>query len=185
MSAEKTGVGKLLLGTVLLAGLAGLPGAGAQEAQQNGNSKANLSSSVPASGVVKATAPAAKHSRYRPVSLSTRAIDHYQTIWGVDSFSVRAVESGQMVRFSYRVLDPQKAAALNDKKATPFMVDQGGRVKLVVPEMEKVGKLRQSSTPEAGKAYWMVFSNKGGFVKRGDRVTVEIGKFSVNGLTVE
>jgi hypothetical protein len=182
MSAKKAGLGKLLLGAVLLAGLAGLGGA---QAQQSGNPKANSSNGVPLTGATLGAPAVVKHSRYRPVALSTHAIDHYQTIWGVDAFSVRVVESGQMVRFSYRVLDPQKAAALNDKKAAPFLVDQGAGVKLVVPDMEKVGKLRQSSTPEAGKAYWMVFSNKGGFVKRGDRVTVEIGKFSVNGLTVE
>jgi hypothetical protein len=90
-----------------------------------------------------------------------------------------------MVRFSYRVVNEAKAAALNDKKATPFLVDEGAHVKLVVPIMDKVGQLRQTSTVEAGKSYWMVFSNKGGFVKRGDRVSVEIGKFRVDGLVVE
>jgi len=54
-----------------------------------------------------------------------------------------------------------------------------------VPSMEKVGQLRQSSTPEAGKSYWMVFSNKGSFVKRGNRVSVEIGRFRVDGLVVQ
>jgi hypothetical protein len=51
--------------------------------------------------------------------------------------------------------------------------------------MEKVGQLRQSSTPEEGKSYWMVFSNKGEVVKRGDHVSVEIGKFRVDGLVVQ
>jgi hypothetical protein len=90
-----------------------------------------------------------------------------------------------VVRFSYRVTDPQKARQLNDKKAEPYLLDQRARVKLVVPTMEKVGQLRQSSPPEAGKAYWMVFSNKGGLVKRGDRVSVVIGKFRVDELVVE
>jgi hypothetical protein len=56
---------------------------------------------------------------------------------------------------------------------------------MVVPTLEKVGQLRQSSTPEAGKIYWMVFSNKGGHVKRGHRVSVVIGKFRVDNLLVE
>jgi hypothetical protein len=51
--------------------------------------------------------------------------------------------------------------------------------------MEKVGQLRQSSTPEAGKSYWMAFSNSGRPVKRGDRVTIAIGQFKVEGLLVE
>lgn len=141
------------------------------------------------------TAPPANHaatatserprSRSVAIELSQHAIEHYQTIWGVDSFIVRAVESGQMIRFSYRVLDGRKAAAVNDKKATPYLTDQAANVKLVVPTMEKVGQLRQSASPETGKSYWMVFSNKGNFVKRGDRVSVEIGKFRVDGLIVE
>jgi hypothetical protein len=54
-----------------------------------------------------------------------------------------------------------------------------------VPLMDKVGKLRQSSPPEAGKTYWMLFSNKGGHVKRGDKVNIVIGKFRADGLVVD
>ena len=42
-----------------------------------------------------------------------------------------------------------------------------------------------SSTPEAGKSYWMAFSNKGRIVKRGDRVNVVIGQFHADGLAVD
>jgi hypothetical protein len=58
-------------------------------------------------------------------------------------------------------------------------------VKLVVPAMEKVGKLRQVSAPQTGKMYWMTFSNKGRPVKPGDRVNIVIGNFHANGLVVE
>ena len=116
--------------------------------------------------------------------MSSRAKEHYQLIWGIDSLDVKAVESGQMIRFSYYVLDATKAAQLNDKKNNPFLVDEQARVKLEIPTMEKVGQLRQSSPPEAGKSYWMVFSNKGSIVKPGDRVSVVIGKFKADGLYV-
>jgi hypothetical protein len=129
--------------------------------------------------------PPQKVSPYRSVSPPKHARDFYQAVWGVDSLSVKSVESGQMIRFSYRVLDAEKAKPLNDKKAMPYLIDENARVKLVVPTMEKVGQLRQSSPPEADKVYWMVFSNKGGIVKRGDRITVEIGKFRVGGLVVQ
>jgi hypothetical protein len=103
----------------------------------------------------------------------------------VDSFEAKSVESGELIRFSYHVIDADKAKALNDKKNAAYLIDEKARVKLVVPTMEKVGQLRQSSPPEAGKAYWMVFSNKGNLVKRGDRIRVEIGKFRVDGLVVQ
>jgi len=108
-----------------------------------------------------------------------------QTVWGVDTISTKSVESGAMIRFTYRVLDPQKAKALSDKRLKPYLVDERAHVKLVVPSMEKVGQLRQSAPPEEGRSYWMLFSNKGGFVKRGDRVSVVIGKFHVDELVVQ
>ena len=58
-------------------------------------------------------------------------------------------------------------------------------MKLVVPQMEKIGQLRQSSAPIAGKQYWMAFSNSGRRVRPGDRVDVEIGNFRAQGLVVE
>jgi hypothetical protein len=155
------------------------PAGSANSSQQTQNPTAN-SSNTPAPTAAKSTRP-----RPRAVELSQHAIEHYQTIWGVDSFVVRSVESGQMIRFSYRVIDGEKATAVNDKKATPYLIDEAAHVKLVVPMMEKVGQLRQSAAPESGKSYWMVFSNKGGFVKQGDRVSVEIGKFRVDGLVIE
>jgi hypothetical protein len=110
---------------------------------------------------------------------------YYESMWGVDSLRVKLAESGELVRFNYRVLDPEKAAALNDKKVEPELYDAEAGVKLVVPQMEKVGKLRQSSTPKAGMTYWMAFSNPTRVVKRGHRVDVVIGSFRANNLMVE
>lgn len=99
--------------------------------------------------------------------------------------SVKAVESGELIRFNYHVVDPEKSKALSDKKLEPALIFPDGHVKLVIPSLEKVGQLRQSSTPEAGKTYWMAFSNPGRTVKHGDRVDVVIGQFRAEGLIVE
>jgi len=130
-------------------------------------------------------APAGRHTRFQPNRFSRRAELHYGLVWGVDQLSVKSVESGEVIRFSYRVLDPQKAKILNDKKPEPSLIDPKAGVKLVVPSMEKIGQLRQSNTPQAGKAYWMAFSNKGRHVKPGDRVDVVIGNFRAQGLVVD
>jgi hypothetical protein len=110
---------------------------------------------------------------------------YYQGVWGVDELRVKQAESGELIKFTWRVLDPSKAKLLNDKKIQPMLIDPQAGVQLIVPTMEKVGQLRQSSTPEAGKSYWMAFSNSGRPVKRGDRVTVVIGRFKAEGLVVE
>ncbi|HKU27553.1 MAG TPA: hypothetical protein VJQ54_18925 [Candidatus Sulfotelmatobacter sp.] len=122
---------------------------------------------------------------YRPDRFGGRAGTYYKLIWGIDGLSVKSAEQGEMIRFSYQVLDPAKAKMLNDKKIEPSLIDEQTHVKLEVPQMDKVGKLRQTAPPEAGKIYWMLFSNKGGYVKRGDRVSVVIGNFRADGLVVD
>jgi hypothetical protein len=110
---------------------------------------------------------------------------YLQDVWGIDSLKVKYTESGELIRFSWRVLDAAKATPLNDKAVEPVLFDPQAGVKLVVPQMEKVGKLRQSSTPIEGKSYWMIFSNSGRRVRPGDRVTVQIGQFHADWLVVE
>jgi hypothetical protein len=124
-------------------------------------------------------------TRYLPDRFAGAAGRYYRVIWGVDALSIKLVESGEIVRFSWRVLDADKAEVLNDKRAVPALQDPAAGVSLVVPTMEQIGQLRQSATPEAGKSYWMAFSNKGRMVKRGDKVNVVIGQFHADGLAVD
>lgn len=121
----------------------------------------------------------------RKHTLPPSAMQYYALMWGVDSLAVKSVESGEIIRFTYRVLDAEKAKVLNDKKNEPSLIDPGAGVSLVIPSLEKVGKLRQSSTPQAGQVYWMAFSNKGRYVKPGHRVNVVIGNFRADGLIVQ
>ena len=128
--------------------------------------------------------PAAATNPYRS-RVGGGAGRYYKLVWGIESLSVKLAESGELVRFSWRVLDPDRAKVLNDKKLEPALIDPQAGVRLSVPAMEKIGHLRQSAQPEAGKSYWMVFSNKGRLVKRGDRVNVVIGVFRAEGLAVD
>jgi len=141
-------------------------------------------SPAPADQPPAAAAPAAPPS-YQHNRMPQRIGMYYGLVWGVGSLSVKLVESGEIIRFSYSVVDAEKAKAINDKKVEPSLIDLQAGVKLVIPMLEKVGLLRQTSTPETGKSYWMAFSNKGRLVKRGDRVNVVIGNFHADGLVVE
>jgi hypothetical protein len=109
----------------------------------------------------------------------------YAMTWGVDQLSAKLAESGQLVRFNYRVVDATKALPLHDRASSPYLLDEKVHAVLQVPVMEKVGPLRQSTPPEVGKSYWMVFSNKGNIVKAGHRVSVMIGEFRIDGLIVQ
>jgi hypothetical protein len=153
-------------------------------AQNSGSTPGSPSTSHPAASAAKSQRP--RHgSPYRAVGYSTHAKNFYKLKWGVEPESVKQVSSGTMIKFTYRVVDANKAKALNDKANSPYLIDPQARVRLVIPTMEKIGQLRQTAEPEAGKVYWMVFSNKEGFVKQGARVNVVIGKFHIDGLVVE
>jgi len=114
-----------------------------------------------------------------------RARAYYRLVWGIDDLNLKVVESGEIIRFTWRVLDAGKAGVLNDRKLEPVLIDPAAGVQLSVPVVEKIGPLRQSLAPEAGKSYWMAFSNKGTLVKPGDHVTVVVGPFRADGLVVD
>lgn len=146
----------------------------------------NLPAQGPAASSPASARPSSSKLRSMPkTDLPASAKRYYQLTWGVDDLVVKAVESGSMLRFSYRVLDAAKAQVLNDKKATPYLYDLNTRARLEVPSLEKVGQLRQSSPVQDGHTYWMVFANQQRLVKPGTRVNVVIGSFRADGLLVE
>lgn len=106
-------------------------------------------------------------------------------VWGVDVVGVHRLAAGTMLEFRYKVLDEQKAAPLFVRKTSPVLQHEATGAKLAVARTAKTGPLRSSEPPEAGRVYWMFFKNPGGFVKAGDRVSVSIGEFRVDGLVVK
>jgi len=150
-----------------------------------GAAAAPLASGTGPAGSVPASASEPKKSPFRQQRESAKAQNFYVSRWGIQDLRVRSTNSGNLIRFSYRVVNADLAQALNDKHNTPALLSRRARVVLQVPVMEKVGPLRQAMSPEAGKEYWMVFSNKGNFVKPGDRVNVLIGSFHADALMVE
>ncbi|TLZ33997.1 MAG: hypothetical protein E6K24_16580 [Gammaproteobacteria bacterium] len=134
-----------------------------------------------AAAAVAATSQRATHAAPR----SRRGEAYYAATYGVDQLQVRSVSSGASLEFRYRVLDPGKASVLNDKRATPYLIDQKSGTRLTVPTMEKIGTLRQVADPEPGREYWMLFANAGKVVKAGQRVDIVIGAFHASSLLVE
>jgi hypothetical protein len=165
----------------LLAGSIVVCGASARAGAQDVRSA--KSQATPAAAPAPSTKPPAR--RLVDVPYSARAEMYRARRFGVDHLRVRSISSGASLEFRYRVVDPDKAQLLTDKRAKPLMIDQATGYKLEVPTMEKIGELRQTATPEQGREYWMVFANRGKLVKPGQRVDVLIGSFRAEGLTVE
>jgi hypothetical protein len=132
-----------------------------------------------------APAPPSNSRPFLSSRTSKSADEFYKSVWGIEKMVVRQAASGALLRFSFRVSDAERARELNDKKLTAYLIDQKTGAILQIPNMPKVGMLRQTATPVNGVEYWMLFSNKGNFVKSGNRVDVVIGNFRAQGLVVQ
>ncbi len=96
--------------------------------------------------------------------------------WGVEVLSLEVTAAGYMLDFRYRLLDPERARPVFDKKADVFLLDEKTGAKLRVPTPPKIGSMRQwSPDPKTGRVFTILFANPGRFVKRGGKVTVVIG----------
>ena len=124
-------------------------------------------------------------SPYHATKESEKSRDYYRATWGVDKLRVVYTMSGNLIRFSFRVVEPKLAHALGDHELTPQLYSPKAHAYLQVPTMAQVGPLRQLHTDKADEEFWLLFSNKGNLVRKGDRVDVIIGKFHADGLVVE
>jgi hypothetical protein len=174
-----------LKGTLLAGLLAGSIVVGARVQADAQDLKLAQSQATRSAATAPAPSTTAPTRRLIEVPHSDRAEMYRLRRFGVDHLRVRSISSGSSLEFRYRVVDPDKAQMLTDKRAKPFMIDQTTGNKLAVPTTEKIGELRQTATPEPGREYWMVFSNPGKLVKPGQRVDVMIGPFRAESLTVE
>jgi hypothetical protein len=161
---------------VLTAMSFGLPLAQAREVRQ--------ASPLPATASRKQAAVQGHRQEGSAASWHSRRGLYFERNWGVDVVGVRRISSGFMLRFDYRVVDPERAAALTDRKARPYLIDDATQTALAVPAMENIGELRQVAPLEAGRTYFVIFGNPGGLVKRGGKVTLVVGNFRAEGLVV-
>ena len=106
--------------------------------------------------------------------------------WGVSDFSVRQTSAGYMLDVRYWVIDRVKAKPLFDRKLRPFVIEESSGIKYGVPASPKVGFLRQApSYLKENKEYFLFIANPGQRIKKGEKLTLVIGDFRVEHLTVE
>ena len=108
-----------------------------------------------------------------------------ETAFGIELVSLRPTAAGQMLDLRFRVIDPEKAKPLLDKGSKAFLMDAASGKVLPVP-VTKAGSMRQTTLkPEAGRVYFMLFSNPGRVVKEGSRVSLVVGRFRKDGVVVD
>jgi hypothetical protein len=174
--------------TKLLAGILAGSFAVSAAVAQGGGGVAPMAAEIQ---LQQASAPAApvklamaQPSASSPRDWAARNGQYFKRNWGVEIVGVKPVTSGYMLAFRYRIVDPEKARMLNDRKSKAYLIDEATGIRLAVPAMEKVGELRSGSVPEADRTYFMVFGNPGKLVKSGSRVTLVVGNFRAENLIV-
>jgi len=106
--------------------------------------------------------------------------------WGVSNFTVHQISAGYMLNVRYWVSDREKAKPLFIRKLRPFIIDESSGVKYGVPASPKTGYLRQApSYIKENKEYFLFIANPGKRIKKGAKLTLVIGDFRVEHLTVE
>jgi len=105
--------------------------------------------------------------------------------YGIQIKQIRLTAAGRMLDFRYKVVDPEKASLLTDRQIQPTLIDQATGKKLSVPRT-RLGPMRQTSVkPTPDRDYFVLFGNQNNLVRRGSLVTVVIGDFRIENLTVE
>ncbi len=107
--------------------------------------------------------------------------------WGVEIISLNLTAAGYMIDFRYRVLDVEKSKIFFDSRIKPYLHVEKSNAKLPVPMAAKVGAFRPTNRGKnikPNKIYYMVFGNPDAHVKSGEKVTMVIGDFKAEHMTV-
>jgi hypothetical protein len=169
----------LALGAALLAGCAAV-----------------TSDTVPASSAVDAPAKAAstvavspRQAQPEPGSAPEEAFGAGRVVdkFGVRLTGVRLTANGYVVDLRYRVLDPDKAQGLLDRKVRPVLVDETTGNRFYVPVPPTVGALRQTSRNKVihtDRDYFMLFANPDRKLQAGSKVALYVGEERFGSLLV-
>lgn len=99
--------------------------------------------------------------------------------FGIEFIDTRLSAAGSLVDLRYRVLDPDKAAPLLDRKVRPVLVHVESGRRYYVPQPPIVGALRQTTrggqAPQPGRTYFMLFANPDRALKTGDTLALFVG----------
>jgi len=106
--------------------------------------------------------------------------------YGIRVQSLRLTANGNLLDLRYKVIEPEKAYDFFKRENRPYLVEQSTGLRAKVPNMPKIGPLRQSAIkPETDRVYFILFANPGKLIKRGDRLTLYIGDSKIEDLVVE
>jgi hypothetical protein len=160
--------------------------------------RAVLLNAVLVLGGVALTSRAAKAADAAPVaepaasaSTTADAAPIVKTIaeLGVELVGVRLSASDFFIDLRYRVKDIAKAQSLLERKVQAVLVNDATGDRYYIPQVPKIGSLRQSATAkqpaQLDRVYFMLFANPDRKLRSGEKVTLYAGDSVVKGLLVQ
>lgn len=107
-------------------------------------------------------------------------------LWGIEALRVTLSANDYMVDFRYKVIDPEKAAKAVNRKDQPYIRHSDTGLTRVVPAPANIGALRHTGRNlKAGRNYFVLFANPGKTIKRGDEITLVMGGYKLENVTVQ
>lgn len=106
----------------------------------------------------------------------------FEEKWGVRIVGVRLTANSYMIDFRFKVVDSEKASPLMDRNAKPYLIDEANNTKFNASD-SSIGSLRSKGSI-VNRNYFILFGNPG-TIQRGSKVTIVIGDFKADHLTVE
>lgn len=106
--------------------------------------------------------------------------------WGIEIVRLKITAAGHILDLRYRVIDPVKSFPVFDTKIKPVLIDEQTGRGLTIYTAPRIGGMRQKARrPEAGRVYFILFSNPAGLVKEGNKVTLKIEDVKIEHIRVE
>ena len=106
-----------------------------------------------------------------------------EAAFGIRVEAVRLAPGGQLLDFRYRVLDSGKASHLLGPGTRAYLMTDKASAPIEAVEMSP--DRSQHVGEDRGTVNVASFGNPGKSIKRGDRVTLILGRFKATGLTVQ
>ena len=110
--------------------------------------------------------------------------ENYTEKWGIKIESLRLTANDLMLDLRYRVVDPDKAATIMQRKQKAYAIHESSGKVLSVP-VTKLGPMRSSAVkPKENRVYVILFGNGNGLVKKGDTLTLVVGDLKIEHIPV-
>ena len=186
---ETCGIGRNPGGTA--AGIAASPGTAAPHiARMPGKKQLSVAAGlcgIACMAIVALGSGCAAERANRPQGTESQASDAgVGERLGIKPLGVMLTAAGTKLQFRYIVVDPGRSHPVFDQKIKTYLVDQARGTGYDVASETQFGPLRSSSrNPVAGKEYFIMFTNPDRVVKRGNKVTIVIGEYKIENVTVD